>query len=148
MIVPGRKAKNGEPIYQPMNDVVRAILCRLPSRLKSEWVFPSASSATPLDPRNFCRNVFRPALKRACITNLRWHDLRHTFGTRLAQEDVDTRTIQELMAHQDISTTMRYTHIASKRKLEAVQRLTSRGTGTVTGTTPAEQGGIRARPRK
>src|SRR4029077_14590372 len=55
MIIPGCKAKNGEPIYQPMNDVVRAILCRLPSRLKSEWVFPTANSTTPLDPRNFCR---------------------------------------------------------------------------------------------
>src|SRR5436309_15407734 len=44
------------------------------------------------------------------------------------------------------ATTMRYTHPAGKRKLETVQRLISRATGTLTGTTPAEEGGAERAP--
>jgi integrase len=69
--------------YVPMNDVVRAILRALPSRLRSEWVFPSETGDTPLDPKNFLPRVFLPALKHARIHGLRWHDLRHTFASRL-----------------------------------------------------------------
>ena len=55
----------------------RAVLRTLPSRLASEWVFPNAAGTGPLDGRAFDRLVFRPALKRAGIRDLRWKDLRH-----------------------------------------------------------------------
>ncbi len=52
-----------------------------PSRLKSRWTFPSETGETPLDPKNFMRWVFVPALARAGIENLHWHDLRQTFAS-------------------------------------------------------------------
>ena len=85
--------------HQPKggSDYLRAILRPLPSRLRSPWVFPSDAGDTPLDSQNFINRIFRPALRRARITDFSWHDLRHTFASRLAMAGVDLRTIQELM---------------------------------------------------
>ena len=86
-----------------MNDTVREVRRAFPSRLKSRWVFPSETGETPLDPKNFMSWVFVPALARAGIENLHWHDLRHTFASRLVMKGVDLRTVQELMGHKTIT---------------------------------------------
>src|SRR5947208_3651899 len=78
--------------------------------------------------------VFVPALREAGIGNLHWHDLRHTFASRLVMKGVDLRTVQELMGHKTIAMTLRYSHLSPAHQLEAVQRLTRKSTGTTTGT--------------
>lgn len=93
-------SKSGEPRHIPMNDTVRAVLRALPSRLKGPWVFPSETGETPLDAQNFVNRVFLPALRRARIENFQWHDLRHTFASRLVMAGVDLRTVQELLGHK------------------------------------------------
>src|SRR5439155_1892105 len=60
-----RRSKSGEAYHVPMNDDVRAVLRDLPSRLRSEWVFPSDTGHTPLDAKNYMHRVLNPALKRA-----------------------------------------------------------------------------------
>jgi integrase len=52
---------------------------------------------------------FKRALKAAGVRPVRFHDLRHTFGTRMAAEGVATRRLQEWMGHADIKTTQIYT---------------------------------------
>src|SRR5947208_14903467 len=79
----------------------------LPSRLKSRWVFPSETGETPLDPKNFMSWVFMPALARAGIENLHWHDLRHTFASRLVMKGVDLRAVQGLMGQRKNTMTLR-----------------------------------------
>jgi len=94
------------------------------------------------------REWFEQALADAKIGNFPWHDLRHTFASRLVMAGVDIRTVQELMGHKTIQVTMRYAHLAPQHQLEAVQRLcdtdtTPKGeTGTRTSTSDLE----RARP--
>ena len=51
---------------------------------------------------------FKKALKRAGLRELRFHDLRHTFGTRMAAAGVPMRTLQEWMGHRDFRTTLIY----------------------------------------
>jgi len=106
-----------------MNDTVRAILGGLSSRLRSPWVFPSDTGRTPLDAENFINRVFRPALESARIENFRWHDLRHTFASRLAMAGVDLNTIRELLGHKTLAMTLRYAHLSPAHQLDAVQRL-------------------------
>ncbi len=53
------------------------------------------------------------ALERAGLRPLRFHDLRHTFGTRMIAK-ADIRRVQEWMGHADIQTTMRYLHFAPR----------------------------------
>lgn len=56
---------------------------------------------------------FRTALKRAGLpTSHRFHDLRHTFATRMAAHGTPIRTLQEFLGHRDIQTTMRYADYA------------------------------------
>ncbi len=56
------------------------------------------------------RLAFEGALRKAEIKGFRFHDLRHSFASRLAQAGIDTYTIQTLMGHKSFSTTQRYAH--------------------------------------
>jgi integrase len=51
---------------------------------------------------------FKKALRAAKVREVRFEDLRHTFGTRLAAEGVAPRDLQEWMGHEDIRTTQIY----------------------------------------
>ena len=59
------------------------------------------------------RRRYKAALARAGLRPLRFHDLRHTFGTRMIAK-ADIRRVQEWMGHADIQTTMRYLHYAPR----------------------------------
>jgi integrase len=61
------KTKAGRMRRVPMNSRVRELLRCRSSRMKSEWVLPSATSETPLDSQNYMNRVFTPAVKRAGI---------------------------------------------------------------------------------
>jgi integrase len=59
------------------------------------------------------RRRYKAALAAAALRPLRFHDLRHTFGTRMIAK-ADIRRVQEWMGHADIQTTMRYLHYAPR----------------------------------
>jgi hypothetical protein len=57
--------------------------------------------------------ISKAALETAGLRSLRFHDLRHTFGTRTIAK-ADIRRVQEWMGHADVQTTMRYLHYAPR----------------------------------
>ena len=59
------------------------------------------------------RRRYKAALAAAGLRSLRFHDLRHTFGTRMIAK-ADVRRVQEWMGHADIQTTMKYLHYAPR----------------------------------
>ncbi len=59
---------------------------------------------------NNLRTSFYTVLRKVGIEDFRWHDLRHTFATRLAQAGVDLYKISRLLGHKDIKMTQRYAH--------------------------------------
>jgi integrase len=74
------------------------------------------------------KKAFGTACRLAGINNLHWHDLRHTFGTKLAEAGFSEATIADLMGHSDPETTRRYTHATDRAKRAAVEavRITGR----------------------
>jgi len=127
-----------DPYFVPMNDELRSVLRALPSRMRSPWVFPSETGKTPLDGGNFSKREFKDALVKAGITNFRWHDLRHTFASRLAMKGVPLRTVQALLNHRTLTTTLRYSHLTQDHLLDAVQLLVnSPASDTATDTSPS-----------
>ena len=68
--------------------------------------------------------------KKAGIKRFTFHSLRHTFGSHLVMDGVDLPTVQKLMGHAEISTTMIYAHLAPDHLRKAIYRLSSRFNGT------------------
>lgn len=89
----------------------------------TRWLCPNRSRSNCLHASNFAKRVFRPALARAGIENLRWHDLRRTFASRLIALGAPMRSVQALLGHASYSTTERYAHASEASLVEAVARL-------------------------
>jgi integrase len=122
------RSKHGESRHIPMNSRLWETLRNLHKATRSIYVFP----VEPPD------RWFTEACKRAQISNFTWHCLRHTFASRLVMAGVDLRTVQELLGHKSISTTIRYAHLAPKHQAEAVERLVG-PTSTATSTGELEE---------
>ncbi len=78
------------------------------------WLFPGQSRVEPLSPRSLNR-AFNSAKAMAGIKKpATLHSLRHSFATQLLEADTDVRVIQVLLGHAKLTTTARYTHVATK----------------------------------
>ena len=125
-------SKNGELRRIPMNETAKEIL-RL--RMNNEWIFPNRFGR-PRNAKNFKERVFDSAVLAAGIDNLRFHDLRHTFASRLVMKGVDLPTVQALMGHKSISMTLRYAHLSPAHQVSAVRKLDGESVTSVRETRP------------
>ena len=77
----------------------------------------------PLESKRPNRN-FQSVLKSIDITPIKFHSLRHTYATRLFEQNVPIKTVQKLMGHKDSSTTLDiYTHVMPSEKIKAVEKI-------------------------
>lgn len=125
------KSKNGKPRHVNINaDAADAIQQLAKLRDDTGYVIPGPPAPRGRDWRDW----FEIAVEAAKIPNFRFHDLRHSFASRLVMAGVDLRTVMELMGHSDIAMTMRYAHLAPAHKQDAVERLVRKPTDTRTDT--------------
>lgn len=73
---------------------------------------------TPLTTRSVGRIVKQIAVAKGLSPDVHPHTLRHAFGTHLLEEGADLRAIQELLGHERLSTTQRYTQLSMKQVLQ------------------------------
>jgi len=80
-------------------------------RADGDLVFAHPQTGSPLD-RSKVSKRFKTACRDAGVREVKFHDLRHTFATRLAASGQPLRTIQEFLGHADSKTTQIYAHYA------------------------------------
>ena len=76
-----------------------------------DLVFANPNTGRPID-RTKATKRFKKACRDAGVREIRFHDLRHTFATRLAASGQPLRALQEFLGHSDIKTTQVYAHYA------------------------------------
>ena len=74
------------------------------------------------NPRSVSR-AFQTAVDRAKLDRVRFHDLRHTFATRMIQAGIDVYTVQLLMGHKSIASTQVYAHHSTESLRPGVEVL-------------------------
>lgn len=108
--------KSGKRREIPINKTLMDELKRIPRHLKSPYVFVDGQGKRYGD----VRRSFATALRKTGIKDFSFHDLRHTFASRLVMAGVDLTTVKELLGHATLDMTLRYAHLSPGHKMKAV----------------------------
>lgn len=110
LLVPPTSSKNSKGRMIPLTEELLSILERQMSRVgESELIWPN-SRGTRWHRGNFRVHQWRPAFNAAGLQDYTWHDLRHSFCSRLRQRGASLVDIAELAGHSTLSVTRRYAH--------------------------------------
>ena len=111
--------KNKEESRVPINPTAREVLGRCQERMaasrkrKTLWRWTDVSHMG---------NLFKRAVRAAGYEEYRFHDLRHTFASYMAMRGEPLKTIQDLMRHKSITSTLVYAHLSPEHLVEASNR--------------------------
>ncbi|NGZ76905.1 tyrosine-type recombinase/integrase [Saccharibacillus alkalitolerans] len=120
-IVKVRQGKGRKDRQTLLSEAAAGVLERYIEQEQPEgWLFPGQREGRHLTERS-AQKVFEKALLQAGIRKeVSIHSLRHSFATHLLENGIDLRYIQELLGHQSVRTTERYTHV-SRRDIGKIQ---------------------------
>jgi site-specific recombinase XerD len=113
------KTKNYNARVIPMNSTVQAAFTELHSRVSKA---KKSDAVLPHSPRKW----WEDAIEKSGLTDFRWHDMRHTFCSRLAMKSVNLKVIQVLAGHKTIAMTARYAHLDDAALRAAVDLIASK----------------------
>ena len=117
-------SKNGRRRDVPMSESVQRIVEGLCQTRRGEFVFSRVKGKARGQRHQECmRDAWKAARRRAGIADLRWHDLRHHFASRLTARGASVFVLQELMGHASLSMTRRYAHLAPGAHRQAIELL-------------------------
>ncbi len=124
-VVTFRNTKNGSDVLVPLAGPVVELLVeyRRVRRLNTDLLFPSKVDS--LKPFDF-KAPFARALKQAEIKDFRWHDLRHSAASYLAQQGVDLLHIASILGHKTLHMSMRYSHLNVESLREDMEKMTGK----------------------
>jgi integrase len=123
------RSKTGRTRTIPMNDIVFKELMMLKQDAgPKDFVFSNARTGVNIDS---IKTGWRTACEAAGLVNLRFHDTRHTFATRLRANGVHEWDIRDLLGHTSVRMTSVYTHQTPINLRQAVNTLEKTKTGKV-----------------
>jgi integrase len=114
-----RDSKNGEPRHVPMDSTVVDLLRNYPRTPGSEFVFTNAAGGRI----GWLQHGFRKALGRAGLSDLHFHDLRHTFASQWMMAGGELYSLRDILGHKTIAMTQRYAHLSPAYKRAMVERM-------------------------
>lgn len=135
-IIVVRNTKSRRDRVLPMNGTLRETLKAVYRHPSSPFVFTNPDRRDRYD--RFNNTTWRKLLVKAEVKNFRWHDLRHTFGSRLAQAGRSILEIKDLLGHSDVTVTMRYAHLAPSNLRDAILALDKKSCQTGSQTSAPE----------
>jgi integrase len=106
-----RRSSRAVPLASRLADELKAHYEMTPFSEGGDLVFAHPEIGTVLDPSKL-RKRFLACVRRAGVRPVRFHDLRHTFGTQMAAAGAPLRAIQEWLGHADLRTTLIYADYA------------------------------------
>jgi integrase/recombinase XerC len=120
------RGKGKKERYVPFGDSVKAALASylparrqvLAERNKNSAALLINQRGGRLTTRSVGRIIKKVAVAKGLSPDVHPHTLRHAFGTHMLEEGADLRSIQEMLGHERLSTTQRYTQLSMKRVLE------------------------------
>lgn len=114
--------KGSKVRHVPLHPLIAEISLDMP---RVDWWFPARDGSDRPIQGASVTNLISAAKRRAGITDpsLTPHSLRHAYGCELSDAEVDIRVIQELLLHEQLSTTQLYTRVSERRKQAAVATL-------------------------
>lgn len=115
------KAKGKKDRIVPLSKSVLPLLKKYYIAYRPKiWLFEAQNSIDHYSVRS-AQIIFKKAFNRLGLShNFSFHSLRHSYATHLLESGTNLRYIQELLGHNDIKTTLRYTHV-SKNALENIE---------------------------
>lgn len=116
------QTKNGKRRELPINQTLRETFSRIIPRLDVPYVFYDAKTGNRYQD---VKTAFNSACRRAGIRDFHFHDLRHCVASHLVMAGVDLTTVKELLGHETLTMTLRYSHLAPSHKVKAVDILDS-----------------------
>ncbi len=115
------ETKNGERRILPLTGHAHHLMSDYAKlrHLHTKLVFPGANPKKPID----IRSPWETALKRAEITNFRFHDLRHSAASYLAMNGASLAEIAEILGHKTLQMVKRYAHLSEAHTSRVVARM-------------------------
>jgi integrase len=108
--------------HVPLNSIAKEALEKWGPSSSQGLVFPNPKTGKKLDNIN---RSWGNLLRAADISNFRFHDVRHTFASKLVMRNISLYVVQRLLGHSSIEMTQRYSHLAPEFEAQAVEALTS-----------------------
>jgi integrase len=128
-----QKTKSNKARQIPLNDDLEDLFKRMKSEQKPKGDNVVGMDGKPVQthnsnyvfsykgkPVNDVKRAFNKALDDAGIQDFRFHDLRHTFASHFVMRGGSIKSLQEILGHKDIKTTMRYAHLSQEHKKKEI----------------------------
>ena len=128
-----QKTKSNKARQIPVNDDLEVLFNRIKSEQNPKGDNVIGMDGKPVQKQNSkdvfsyndkpvkdVKRAFNKALEDAGIQDFRFHDLRHTFESHFVMRGGSIKSLQEILGHKDIKTTMRYAHLSQEHKKKEI----------------------------